>query len=152
MGSIILRAKNKDFPPVRADLSYLSNVKREKLSLMVSKIAVCFSRDQQRAILSPFVQKLYMGINKYFILVLGDCGGLKREKEAFKMDNVENFLEKIADLKTKTDEMKPEEYFRTLDSYVFTYCPKNAYYKGDYLKTMELINNNDMETIRRCLI
>lgn len=68
------------------------------------------------------------------------------------MATVENFLEKIADLKTKTDEMKAEEYFRTLDSYVFAYCPSNAYYKGDYLKTMELINNNDMETIRRCLI
>ena len=67
------------------------------------------------------------------------------------MADIEYFLEKIEERKKESGNLKPEEYLRKLDSYIFTYCPRNAYYKGDYLKTMLLINNNEMEIIRRCL-
>jgi len=67
------------------------------------------------------------------------------------MADIDYFLEKIEELKEEIENLKPDEYLSKLDSYIFTYCPRNAYYKGDYLKTMLLINNNDMETIRNCL-
>lgn len=67
------------------------------------------------------------------------------------MADIEYFLEKIAELKEESANLKPEAYLRKLDSYIFTYCPRNAYYKGDYLQTMLLINNNDMDIIRGCL-
>lgn len=67
------------------------------------------------------------------------------------MADINYFLEKIEELKEEIENLKPDEYLSKLDSYIFTYCPRNAYYKGDYLKTMLLINNNDMETIRNCL-
>lgn len=67
------------------------------------------------------------------------------------MADIDYFLEKIEELKEEIENLKPDEYLSKLDSYIFTYCPRNAYYKGDYLKTMLLINNNDMETIKNCL-
>ncbi len=63
----------------------------------------------------------------------------------------EYFLYRLQQLKDDEENLRPSEYFRQLDSVIYTYCPVNKYYLGDYNATMRLCNNNDIETIRGIL-
>ena len=65
-------------------------------------------------------------------------------------DEIEFVLEKIEELKNK--DIKNEEYLRELMSIVYTYIPRPCLYKGDQLETLLMINNNDLKTIKNCLL
>lgn len=68
------------------------------------------------------------------------------------MADIEEFLEKVRELKKREENgLRGKEYFLQLEQIVFTYCPRNCYYKDDYLTTLELINNNKLENIQRIM-
>ena len=72
------------------------------------------------------------------------------EKKELYGDDVEFVLEKIEELRKK--DTSNEEYLRELMAIVYTYIPRPCLYKGDTLETLLMINNNDLKTIKNCLL
>ena len=72
------------------------------------------------------------------------------EKKELYGDDVEFVLEKIEELRKK--DTSNEEYLRELMAIVYTYIPRPCLYKGDQLETLLMINNNDLKTIKNCLL
>ena len=64
---------------------------------------------------------------------------------------MEYFLHRLQQLKDEEETLRPSEYFRRLDSVVFTYLEPKHYYLGDLYATVRLCNNNDVETVRGVL-
>ena len=72
------------------------------------------------------------------------------EKKELYGDDIEFVLEKIEELRKK--DTSNEEYLRELMAIVYTYIPRPCLYKGDTLETLLMINNNDLKTIKNCLL
>lgn len=72
------------------------------------------------------------------------------EKKDLYGDDIEFVLEKIEELRKK--DTSNEEYLRELMAIVYTYIPRPCLYKGDTLETLLMINNNDLKTIKNCLL
>lgn len=72
------------------------------------------------------------------------------EKKELYGDDIEFVLNKIDELKNK--DIKNDEYLRELMAIVYTYIPRPCLYKGDTLETILMINNNDLKTIKNCLL
>ena len=65
-------------------------------------------------------------------------------------DEIEFVLKRIEELRRKNT--SNEEYLRELMAIVYTYIPRPCLYKGDTLETILMINNNDLKTIKNCLL